>query len=120
MRTALKTTIIVVACTAGLLFYLLDRSRKKEKPISISEIEVLQYSDVVGYFVDNRPPGASKGALLREIKDGRFLYSWMYLDSEGEILKDSEGTMIGQQAFVKNIDDELSHLFQEKDLIIFE
>lgn len=93
---------IGVACVKWLIS---QRSRRAEG-------EVLTYSEVITYFVEQRPDDQRIrcGALLRAYDQKAWTMSFIFLD----------GARYGRTLRIRNLDAEMMELFSGKDLVIFQ
>jgi hypothetical protein len=89
-------------------------------------IDVLALSDVVQYFVEERPaePAISAGALLRQRRNGTGQpdrYFQFFLDGRGRSLPDRHGVPYGRIVEAARVDEELAAAFakHDNDLLIF-
>ena len=90
-------------------------------------MDVLTFSDVARYFIEERPaePGVSAGALLRQRRLGaerpkRYLH--FFLDDGDRPLPDRHGVPYGRVVQALRIDEELAAAFaahRNDDLLIF-
>ncbi|MGW2326407.1 hypothetical protein ACWC5C_11630 [Streptomyces sp. NPDC001700] len=82
---------------------------------------VLGYADVVAFLVRNRPrvPEAEAGAVLRRRRGREYLVQTFFLDADNAPVR---GTGTPAPVWVcrtRQLDEELSAAFGDKDLIIF-
>lgn len=90
-------------------------------------VDVLAFSDVVRYFIEERPaePGISVGALLRQRRLGAGLpkrYLQFFLDDQDRPLPDRDGVPYGRVVQALRVDEELAAAFaahRNDDLLIF-
>jgi hypothetical protein len=89
-------------------------------------LDVLTFSDVARYFIEERPaePGISAGALLRQRRLGaerpkRYLH--FFLDDRDRPLPDRHGVPYGRVVQALRMDEELAAAFarHRSDLLIF-
>lgn len=89
-------------------------------------MDVLTFSEVIQYFIEERPaePGISAGALLRQRRLGaerpkRYLH--FFLDDGDRPLPDRHGVPYGRVVQALRIDEELAAAFasHRNDLLIF-
>ncbi|MUG98756.1 hypothetical protein F7734_43275 [Scytonema sp. UIC 10036] len=85
-------------------------------------LSTITYSEVVKYFVEQRPNNirVKKGAILLEIDSQGYILTQVFLDENNNLVIDSSNTPYGRRFKVKNIDNELREIFEDKDLIIVE
>jgi len=89
-------------------------------------VDVLAFSDVIRYFIEERPaePGISVGALLRQRRLGAGLpkrYLQFFLDDQDRPLPDRHGVPYGRVVQAVRVDEELAAAFarHKDDLLIF-
>lgn len=96
----------------------LDALRQGRPP----RIDILEFPKVVQFFVENQEaiPRAAAGALLREkIEDGYRAYL-VFLDNAGKPIFSGQPAAPSRTYLTKGFDDELSKLFGDTDVIIFD
>jgi hypothetical protein len=82
----------------------------------------LSYRDAMKYFIDHKGdnPGIAKGAMVLEtIKSGYQIYE-VFLDRNNELVEDKHGCPLGFKQKIESLDDELSDLFRNTNVIIVE
>jgi hypothetical protein len=89
-------------------------------------MDVLTFSEVVQYFIEERPaePGISAGALLRQRRLGAGLpkrHLQFFLDDQDRPLLDRHGVAYGRVVQAPGMDEELAAAFarHRSDLLIF-
>lgn len=83
---------------------------------------VLTYRETVRYLVENRPPGqvAVRGALLRRRQTGAWLFQLMFLNESNDPVADPvTGRTLGRTILARGCDEELTEMFGDRDLILF-
>ena len=85
-------------------------------------IDILDFPKVVQFFVENQEavPGAAAGALVREkIEDGYRAYL-VFLNNAGKPILSGRPAAPSRTYLANGFDDELSKLFGDTDVIIFD
>ena len=83
----------------------------------------LTYEEAIGYFRTKEfqnNPKLRKAALIRQEHDRGYELTQVFLDPDNNIIYDSDGNLYGRSIIVGKIDDELSELFEDENLIILE
>ncbi len=110
-------TAWVCAALAGLAAALWRWRAGVERP---PRQEQLTYADVVDYFVKHQPDRNDlSGALLRQREPAGWRISFLYLDGDGQTCPAGNSTRKSRTLRVRNLDQELTEVFAEQDLILF-
>lgn len=82
-------------------------------------VKELKYEEVIEYFIQekSKSPELIKGAVLLGPEG---LITQVFLDTNNEIVCDSNGKPYGRKIRAISIDDELKDFFDGQELIIFE
>ena len=83
-------------------------------------LKELTYDSAIEYFVNNRPPGNIKGAILRKIEDRGQIIIQVFLDKKNKLVCMPNGKPYGRKMLVQELDSDLSEAFDDEDLIIVE
>lgn len=100
----------------------LERWMHAVLPLKPDVVDVARYDDMVRYFVDERPVNGriAKGAmLLLPYRDDQRLVQ-VFLDRDNNMLSDPDGKPYGRQLIVRSMDDELTRVFGDQELVIVE
>jgi len=85
-------------------------------------VPVMTYEAAIKYFVTDRPsdPRVEKGAILRQPHAQGYHLGQMFLDSNNDLVRCSDGKPYGRQLVAKKLDEELLDVFGTKNLIVVE
>ncbi|WP_310427264.1 hypothetical protein [Chamaesiphon sp. VAR_48_metabat_135_sub] len=81
----------------------------------------LTYEEAIGYFKKKEfqnNPKLRKAALIRQKHEKGYELTQVFLDPDNNIIYDADGNLYGRSIIVGKIDDELSELFEDENLII--
>ncbi|MUG98757.1 hypothetical protein F7734_43280 [Scytonema sp. UIC 10036] len=87
-----------------------------------SQVSVLTYKDTIEFFIKKRPtnPEANKGVLLRQYHPKGFTVIQLFLDSKNDLICYPDGKPYGRVLIAEKFDAELSEIFNNKMLVLFE
>lgn len=85
-------------------------------------IPIITYEDMIKYFITDRPndPRIRKGAILRQTHPQGYHLAQVFLDKNNQVVLSSNSVPYGRQLIARELDDELSEVFGNKELIIVE
>lgn len=85
-------------------------------------VPIMTYEAAIQYFITDRPsdPRIEKGAILRQPHSQGQLLAQVFLDSNNDLVRPSDGKPYGRQLVAKKLDEELLDAFGTKNLIIVE
>lgn len=85
-------------------------------------VPVMTYEAAIQYFVTDRPsdPRVEKGAILRQPHSQGYHLAQVFLDSNNNLVRRSDGKPYGRQLVAKKLDEELLDTFGPKNLIVVE
>ena len=85
-------------------------------------LPIMTYEAAIQYFVTDRPadPRIEKGAIIRQPHSQGQLLAQVFLDSNNDLVRRSDGKPYGRQLVAKKLDEELLDAFGNKNLIIVE
>ncbi len=120
-RVGLTEIVISQIRTLGSRFHDLGDTLESLHEGRPPAVEVLQYSQVVKFLVENQDaaPGAVAGALAREAQGDRYRTHLFFLDEEGTPIAGGKPAAPARAYDVGRFDDELTALFAGKDVIVF-
>jgi hypothetical protein len=86
-----------------------------------STVELLTLAEVVAYFVERHPgePGIQSGAVLRGHHPRGYLVFQVFLDADHDICLDDFGNPHGRRLVARRLDEELSAMFSDTDVLLF-
>jgi hypothetical protein len=97
--------------------------RKSEKILTdLNKRVKFSYKDAMKYFIDHKGDNGAivKGAMVLEtIKSGYQIYE-VFLDRNNELVEDKSGCPLGFKQKIDSLDDELSDLFKNTNVVIVE
>ena len=80
----------------------------------------LTYADVVDYFVKHQPEREDlSGALLRQKEAAGWRVSFLYLEGNGQVCQAANSKRKSRTVRVVGLDEEITELFADRDLILF-
>ncbi len=90
--------------------------------IEENSIEMLTYSEVVKYFVTEKPEDSriEKGAMIIDNYGEKYLIKQVFLDENNNLVCNTKGTPYGRRIIAINIEEELQDICKGQNLIIFE
>jgi hypothetical protein len=89
----------------------------------LTTLERLTYEEAIGWFKTARPPNiaVSKGAMLRVRSErGVWLVTQVFLAADNTLVVKPDGAPLGRRLEVRLLDDELTDLFGDHDLVVVE
>jgi len=93
-----------------------------DKLKELAGVDRITYEEAMRYFIEhqNDSPEIAKGALLKEDVEGGFVITQVLLDKDNKPVMGELGRPLGYKKRVKHMDDELLHVFKDKNLLIVE
>jgi hypothetical protein len=81
---------------------------------------ILKYSDVMNYFVNDKPkyPSIVGGAIVRESHQQGQLIMQVFLNKNNDLVCDRQGKAYGRRLVAQKLDKELEQAFGGQNLII--
>lgn len=104
------------------LFGLLGK-RKDKTNIKIDKLETLSYDEAVKFILAHKNDSAkiAKAVLLKDAKEKYLYVSQVFLDKDDNILyNDTTGDIIGRVVRAGRLDDELTDIFKDTDMVVME
>jgi hypothetical protein len=82
--------------------------------------QILTYQESIAYFVENRPPNACKGVMLKEKTADGYIFTQFFLNQTNQFVTRPSGGIYGRRLPVIRFDRELEDCFGDKEMVIVE